>query len=287
MDDAELLLANRPELAGARVVRTPITSNGRTIGGILVALPAEADEESVAWVEEWSMQAACHAAMSANSEESEDDESLFVLADAMGAIFHETKNILNGVLLHIAVMQRDPATAEKTKAGLVIVRDQCFKLADMMKQVESSRSQSKSPASASNLVVAFRNAAARTSLTIDWQLPDDLPRIAASASELARLATLLLRNIATLADDSEAQVSIAGEVGDSMVRIRIQTHAVLIPSAQLPHLFEPLSSPIPGHSGIELSACRGLIRRRHGAIRAELLPAGGLALNIELPRVKA
>lgn len=287
MEDADLLFANRRELAAAKVLRRPLTSNNRTIGKLLVALPKDASDDDEAWVREWSEQVACHAAMSAAGEESADDESLFVMADAMGSIFHETKNILNGVLLHIAVMQRDPATAEKTKPGLVIVRDQCFKLADMMKEVESSRGRSKAPASASDLAGAFRSAAAQTALVIDWQLPSELPQVAAPGSDLARLATLLLRNIASLAARLDAPLSIAAQFDGSVVRVRIETHVVLIPSAQMTHFFEPLTGPIPGHNGIELSACRGLVRRQHGSIRAELLPAGGLALHIELPRAKA
>jgi signal transduction histidine kinase len=51
----------------------------------------------------------------------------------------------------------------------------------------------------------------------------------------------------------------------------------------LPRLFEPEVVGRPGTQGLELAACKGLVRRLHGKIQADNLPGGGVAIVVELP----
>ena len=204
---------------------------------------------------------------------------------------HEVNNVLNNIVLHLAVVeQRLP---QQSRGDLGVIRQQIAAITNMMKLWHQCRQEP--PASA---VLADINRVIAT-MAREWcdntkqrgfhagrppelELADQALPVQASVPDLRRLLTFLLNNAASLGGDRQPVRVTTGATADK-VWLRVHGHGPQVPAEQLPHIFEPTFAGCPGVNSLEMAACRALVSRLMGKIRAESSADGGIEIHVEIP----
>jgi len=118
------------------------------------------------------------------------------------------------------------------------------------------------------------------------EVPRDLPRISADASQIERVIANLVENAHKYAPG--AAVTITAETSNGHVRIAVDDDGPGIPGADLEHIFDKFvrirsaARQVPG-AGLGLAICRRIVESHGGCIRAENRPSGGARFVVELP----
>jgi two-component system sensor histidine kinase BaeS len=98
-----------------------------------------------------------------------------------------------------------------------------------------------------------------------------------------RLINFLIKNAVSATGPGPGQVLVRVEPAELSVRLRVEDSGPSLPDESLPRAFEPAFAGRPGTDRLELAACRGIVRRMNGTIRAENVAAGRFAVVVELP----
>src|SRR5262245_4154046 len=216
------------------------------------------------------------------------DEDLADLGELAGPLAHEFNNLLNNLLLHLAVLEADlPPTVA---AEIVEIRRQTARVVRLVQQFQQLRRRRLGPGRPVDLAQQV-NAAAEA-LTRDTtaptgpvrlELPVGLPPVWASEADLRRLCLFLLRNAARHAAAEGQEVCVGAEAANGRVRLRVEDPGPPRSDAQLLQTFDPHGDSRPGTNGLELAACASLARRMHGRLSAEHREGGGAMLVLDLP----
>jgi signal transduction histidine kinase len=289
-------------LVGYRVLLEPAALGERVFGALGVS-PSGNDgstpeEEVRAVLRVYSRQLALHLALaeqtrelSALRQQLAEEQTLAVIGELAGPVIHEFNNLLNTMLLQVAVME------QKVDASLLpdlqTIRRQGATITALVKQWQECRRR---PPNVEQAVVEVnpviqevvksvcrqRNVA-ETRVTLS--LPSDLPILLGPAVDFRRLVAFLLSN--ALSASGAGGVRVSSECAGEAVVLRVEDTGPAIPAAALPRMFEPLGQSRPGTNRLELAACRTLVRRQQGKLRGENRPDGGVAVVVELPFAQA
>jgi len=114
-------------------------------------------------------------------------------------------------------------------------------------------------------------------------LPDDLPLVEASPSELNQVWTNLIDNAIDAAPEG-GQVQITGEVDRSFVQVRVIDNGVGIAADVRDQIFDPFftTKPIGKGTGLGLDIAQGIIQRHNGNIYVDSEP-GRTEFRVCLP----
>ena len=208
-----------------------------------------------------------------------------MLADSgelAGVVAHEFNDILNTIMLHVALVER--TASEELRRDLTEIRNQSKTIAGLVRQFQRyghlQRSEDR-PIDVTGLIADTVNALADAS-RVTLQLEASLPPITANAADFKRLVTFLLRN-ALAATPPVGGISIRTKQADGRVLLSVQDSGPTLPAEALSHFFDLYFNGRAGSNGLELAACKRLVRRMHGDIRCENGAQGGLAVIVELP----
>jgi len=211
-------------------------------------------------------------------------EELLPLADVAelaGALAHEVNDFLNVLHLQLAVLElKAPPDSRQDLAEL---RRQAKQLGELVKHWQRSR-----PLSAQVRPIDLRHLLEGLDFdhgAIQYRVDavPDLPLIQGIPSDLRRLLVFLIENAISAAGPGPGRVVIRLEPSQGGVRLRVEDTGPGVPEQSLANLFDPSFAGRPGTDRLELAACRGIVMRTNGTIRAENLPAGGFAVVVELP----
>ena len=124
---------------------------------------------------------------------------------------------------------------------------------------------------------------ARPSLRLQLFLAPDLPLVPGFGLDLQRLCTFLLTNAARALGSEGGDITVRTERQAGKVLLAIDDSGLAPPPEVLPQLFELHVTGREGTNKLELAACRTLVRRLQGTIRAANRAEGGLTITVEIP----
>jgi signal transduction histidine kinase len=96
------------------------------------------------------------------------------------------------------------------------------------------------------------------------------------------LSRFLVSNALRAAGD-EGEVHVKTTLNNGGVRLEIEDSGGQVSEEELPYLFDPGHAQREGVEGLELAACRSLVRRLRGSLYAENRSEGGVRVVVELP----
>jgi signal transduction histidine kinase len=126
----------------------------------------------------------------------------------------------------------------------------------------------------------------------------DVPSTMADPHKLQQVFVNLITNAkqAIVESKEKAQITVITQTGASLyfqkkhnrekvIRIIIKDNGPGIPTAALPHVFDPFytTKPIGGGTGLGLAVCHGIIKEHGGYMWVESTEGKGAAFHIELP----
>lgn len=122
-------------------------------------------------------------------------------------------------------------------------------------------------------------------ITLEKNIPPDLPEVSADANQLSQILMNLLLNAAQ-ASPSGGSITVSAQkvkFADS-VEIIVSDTGTGIPADVLPHIFEPFFTTKRGKgTGLGLSITHAYVRSHGGDIRIDSLPNRGTNVHITLP----
>jgi signal transduction histidine kinase len=133
----------------------------------------------------------------------------------------------------------------------------------------------------------------QSGLSVQRELPADLPDVTGDTAALRRVVGNLLANaVKFAASGGKATVSASSGSSGRTVVLRVEDHGPGIPAAERERVFEPFyrgaaaqRNETPG-SGLGLSLVRRVVLAHGGRVHVEETAGGGTAVVVELPAAK-
>jgi signal transduction histidine kinase len=202
-------------------------------------------------------------------------EGLAILGELTSSVAHEFNNILNNIVLHLAVLEQkglSPELRQETSQ----VKQSSRQAADLVRRLQQHCQQQQPPSGPVDLNPLLREVAEGHARL---ELAPDLPPVLGHAGALKRLAGLLLANARAV---SKGEIRIKTEPCDHGVALHVEDQGPAVAAPLLGQQFHPFVVCRPGDDGVRLAVCRNLVRRLSGTIRAENRPEGGVTYVVEL-----
>src|SRR5262249_40520802 len=221
-----------------------------------------------------------------------------------GPVVHELRNYLNDLLLHLALLEQ--GVPEDARPELDEIRRQGTEVAAMLNNLQESSGNRHSDLDKVDLncVVSEtaedlqtkaagggrdsptrspgQGGAGDQGIRITLDLCSDRLAVMAQSADLKRLCSFLVRNAIAAAELNDGYVTIRTERASDRAVLCVADTGPAV-SADPAQIFEPHPPGRAGRNTLELAACRSLVRRRRGAIRAELGSEQGLSITVQLP----
>jgi signal transduction histidine kinase len=305
-------------LPGHTLAVEGIASEKHRLGALALAMAEDAPAENAIMVSTLLTTCARHLALRLLLEAqekacraSQDDRAALVWLAERGEmaspLAHEVNNLLNVLFLQLALLEQDlpnsrrPQLSEISRQGrnvAALVRQwqeyrgpgqpapQPVSLNRVVcEEVEALRRR---PAEAAPPLEVIRSDAAGSAgltapraVRLSLTLAADLPPVLGWAPDLRRLCTFLLSHAAAAVGPGGI-VTVRTERSAGPVLLRVEDSGPWVPPELLPKLLEPHSDGRPGTNRLELAACKPLVRRLQGKLRAENRAEGGMAFSVEL-----
>src|SRR5262245_40558304 len=187
---------------------------------------------------------------------------------------HEVNNLLNNIVLHLAVLEQGGIPAEQ-RAQTAAIRQKGRQAAALIKSLERHCRSWHPPLASLNLNVVLRDVVAaltgrsdgESRVPIDLQLSDDLPEMLGEALTLQRLLELLLSHFLSRPSCVSGMVLRTGCV-EGRPRVCVECTA----SLETPTLLgQFLGLPVPDDSErLDYARCKTLARRLQASFSGEL-----------------
>jgi signal transduction histidine kinase len=126
----------------------------------------------------------------------------------------------------------------------------------------------------------------RSAIELQVNVPDDLPEVACSQTDLEQVFLNLLTN-AREATPHGGRIAVAVHAIDGMVEISIADTGCGIAAENLPRVLEPFFTTKPHGSGLGLSICRSVLWQVDGTLRIHSAPGGGTDVRVVVPQAAA
>lgn len=210
-------------------------------------------------------------------------EWLATLGELAGPVVHEVNNFLNTVSLQIAILERHASDALLN--DLAEIKRQCREVTGVIQHWQQLRQlppDADQETDLNELVRAVTLKVARDQPgAVRLELASTLPPAAVFTSDLERLVSFLLRN--TLA--TSATVTVRTARAHDALQLSFAVGGEVTPEV-LARYFEPISHGRPGINGLELAACKTIVRRLEGTLKATSNPNDGVVITATLPAAR-
>jgi two-component system, LuxR family, sensor kinase FixL len=211
-------------------------------------------------------------------------EALATVGEIVGPVTHEFNNLLNTLLLQIAVLEQ--AATEAQRKDLATLKQYAKVAAALVRQVQQYRRQAPPEphpgdlsAAAAAAVAAVRAGPLPPGVTVEFTPGGDLPPVRGGGADLRRLLTFLLTNAVL---SGGGQVIVRTEPRGSGGALVLELAGPSADPAFVARLTAPNLNAQDGAAGLELAAARSLVRRLGGELIAEQTAAGGARVVVEL-----
>jgi two-component system NtrC family sensor kinase len=123
----------------------------------------------------------------------------------------------------------------------------------------------------------------RSAIELHVSIPDDIPEVACSQSDLEQVFLNLLTN-ARDATPYGGRIVVTVSSSDGMVEISIADTGCGISVEDLPRVLEPFFTTKPHGSGLGLSICRSLLWEVDGTLTIRSVPGNGTDIRVAVPQ---
>jgi two-component system NtrC family sensor kinase len=122
----------------------------------------------------------------------------------------------------------------------------------------------------------------RSAIELHVNVPDEIPEVACSQSDLEQLFLNLLTN-AREATPRGGTIVVTARASDGMVEISVADTGSGIPEANLARVLEPFFTTKPHGNGLGLSICRSVVWEVDGTLTIHSEPGNGTDVRVLLP----
>ena len=126
----------------------------------------------------------------------------------------------------------------------------------------------------------------RSGIDLSVDVPDDLPEVACSQSDLEQLFLNLLTN-AREATPHGGRIMVSVQSTERVVEISIADSGCGIPAENLPRVLEPFFTTKPHGNGLGLSICRSVLWEVDGTLTIQSEPGNGTRVCVGVPQAVA
>jgi signal transduction histidine kinase len=228
------------------------------------------------------------------------------LADLIDIITHEFNNVLNNILMHLALVERSDISAD-LRDQTVAVRRKGLRDVNLLKRLQQfSRSEqpplqslelnrildetiaelsNQEPAGSDRETVVHplaHSGKQRPGIPLRTELASDLPPVLGTAFDLKRVISLLLQHAAAVAPAGGSITIRTSCLENHCQQLRVEDTGPSVAAEKLADLFQPFAVVRPGDDGIRLTICKAIARRLQAKLLGEIRPEGGMAFVVEL-----
>jgi signal transduction histidine kinase len=227
------------------------------------------------------------------------------VADLIDVATHEFNNILNNILMHLAIVERSNIPAA-LRDQTVAIRQKGLRDVDLVRRLQKlSRGQQpqqqpidlnqvvRDTAAALNgggdladpecVIYPFASAAdGGRGVRLQVDLAGDLPPALGNYFDLKHLLKLLLVNAAAVMGSGPGSITVRTRRLDQAVQLCVEDPGPSLNPEELSKLFELFAVARPGDDGARLVICKAVARRLQATIRGENRPEGGMVFVVEL-----
>jgi signal transduction histidine kinase len=123
----------------------------------------------------------------------------------------------------------------------------------------------------------------RSGIELCVSMPDDLPEVACSQSDLEQVFLNLLTN-AREATPHGGRIMVSVQSTERVVQISIADSGCGIPAENLPRVLEPFFTTKPHGNGLGLSICRSVLWEVDGTLTIQSEPGNGTCVHVGVPK---
>lgn len=286
------------ELEARSVVIAPLVTRGRTLGAITLVRAAAAPRYGTGdlrLVEEIASRAAL-AIDNAHLFQAE-REAVRIRDEVLGIVAHDLRNPVGTIsMTSELLLERIPEDDESNRRMLEIIHRSAGGMNRLIQdlldvaRIEAGRGLviEPEPEDVARLVAdacaPFRHQAEERGLTLECDVPDDLPPVRADRERILQVFSNLLGN--ALKFTEEGGITVGAEPADGAVRFTVADTGSGIPAEDLPHLFERFwqaRKARRGGAGLGLAIAKGIVEAHGGQIWVESEEGVGSTFSFTIP----
>ncbi|MFS7877387.1 ATP-binding protein [Streptomyces asiaticus] len=211
----------------------------------------------------------------------------------LAAVSHDLRTPLAGIKVSVTSLRsEDVAWSEEDQAELLAgIEEGCDRLDHLVGNLlDMSRLQTGTVAPLIREIdvdeVVPMSLAGVPENSVELDVPETLPMVAADKGLLERLVANVVENAVKYSPDGEPVLVSASALGDR-VEVRVLDRGPGVPDEAKERIFEPFQryddSPRGNGVGLGLAVARGFAEAMGGTLRAEDTPGGGLTMVLSLP----
>lgn len=207
----------------------------------------------------------------------------------VAGLAHEVHNPLQGLSGYLALLDRDGLDPEKRKAHIAAARAALVRVErltrDLLDYANPSAQRPVDVAPYDLFQSVLRLAAADPrfqSATIETRVESGVPSVRVDAAAAERILLNLLLNAREAGGTAGCRIALVARRAGDAVELAVEDDGPGVPSAMVPHLFEPFRSG-RGSTGLGLWICANLGRANGGELRYEPIRPRGARFVLSLP----
>jgi signal transduction histidine kinase len=221
-------------------------------------------------------------------------ERKHAMADLARSVSHDVNNALGSMLPLIQQMQADLRSGELAPAVFAEDLEHLQKALQLCRRIfggmltfsrnaarRSSYGQVRRALETASAVLKY--GMSRSAIELDVNVPDDIPEVACSQSDLEQVFLNLLTNAREATPDG-GRITVTVSATDAAVEISIADTGCGIPEDQLSRVLEPFFTTKAHGNGLGLSICRSVLWEVDGALRIESEAGRGTAVRVVIPQ---
>jgi two-component system, NtrC family, sensor kinase len=221
-------------------------------------------------------------------------ERKHAMADLARSVSHDVNNALGSMLPLIQQMQVDLRSGMFTPAVFAEDLEHVQKSLQVCRRIfggmltfsrnAARRSRDGQVRRAIETASAIlRYGMSRSAIELHVDMPDDIPAVACSQSDLEQVFLNLLTN-AREATPHGGRIAVTVRSADRAVEIAIADTGCGIPREHLPRVLEPFFTTKPHGNGLGLSICRSVLWEVDGTITIQSAPGTGTDVRVVVPQ---
>ena len=283
--------------AGRNLVFLPLVSRGQTIG-VAAAISAVNNPFTAADVSLFG-ELARRASLSVDNARlyQESQQAVRAREEVLAIVSHDLRNPLSAVILGSSMLQMSPTMADEDSEQLETIEASAKRMnrliADLL-DVTRLEGGKRLPIEPASVPIAelmreaddlFRAQAAVASVTIEYQVEDDLPPVYADHHRVMQVLSNLIGNSLKFTPPG-GRITVSANRQDGMVRFRIADTGPGIPHEHLSDIFSPYWQAKRTErlgAGLGLPIAKGIVEAHGGRIWAESEQGEGTQFYFTLP----
>jgi two-component system, NtrC family, sensor kinase len=224
-------------------------------------------------------------------------ERKHAMADLARSVSHDVNNALGSMLPLIQQMQADLRGSVLTPAVFAEDLEHVQKSLQVCRRIfggmltfsrnaarRSRYGQVRRAIETASAILKYGMGRSGIELSID--MPDDLPEVACSQSDLEQVFLNLLTN-AREATPHGGRILVGVQSSGRSVEISIADSGCGIPAENLPRVLEPFFTTKPHGNGLGLSICRSVLWEVDGTLTIHSEPGNGTRVHVGVPQAVA